>query len=86
MTIHLNIKKDLEKLNKKIIIITRSKVKVNTPYPSIYVKDTELKSDIIKQYINLNPIFIDDSFKERKDVFTNCQIPCLTPEETSYLI
>lgn len=80
------IKKDLEKLNKKIIIITRSKVKVNTPYPSIYVKDTELKSDIIKQYINLNPIFIDDSFKERKDVFTNCQIPCLTPEETSYLI
>lgn len=79
------IKDVLYKLNKKIIIITRSKVKVNTSYDIIYVKDNENKSDIINSLNKPNAVFIDDSFKERKDVYLNCNIPCLTPEETNYL-
>ena len=80
------IKDSLYKLNKEIIIITRSKVKVNTPYKTIYVKKNQNKSDIINSLNKPHAIFIDDSFKERKDVFLNCNIPCLTPEETQYLI
>tara|TARA_R110000744_G_scaffold988_3_gene3620 strand:+ start:1171 stop:2325 length:1155 start_codon:yes stop_codon:yes gene_type:complete len=72
-------------LNKEIIVITRSKVKVNTPYNTIYIKDNEKKSEIIKSLNKPNSLFIDDSFKERKDVLLNCNIPCLTPEETHYL-
>ena len=72
-------------LNKEIIVITRSKVKVNTPYNTIYIKDDEKKSEIIKSLNKPNSLFIDDSFKERKDVLLNCNIPCLTPEETHYL-
>ena len=51
-----------------------------------YVKDNELKSDVINQLKKPSPIFIDDSFKERKDVFLNCSIPSITPEEINYLI
>lgn len=79
------IKDILYNLDKEIIIITRSKVKVDTPYNTIYVKDNENKSDIINSLNKSKSIFIDDSFKERKDVFLNCNIPCLTPEETIYL-
>ena len=79
------IKDLLPKLNKEIIIITRSKVKVDTSYVTLYVKDGEKKSEIIKSLNKPNSIFIDDSFKEREDVFLNCNIPCISPEETSYL-
>lgn len=81
-----HIEKTLLKLKKPVVVITRSKVKVNTIYPTIYVGDNELKSDIINKYSNDSSIFIDDSFKERKDVFSNCNIPSITPEETDYLI
>tara|TARA_Y100001972_G_scaffold124128_1_gene172661 strand:+ start:627 stop:1790 length:1164 start_codon:yes stop_codon:yes gene_type:complete len=82
------IKDILYKLNKEIIIITRSKVKIKTiiPHKTIYVKENQNKSDIINSLNKPHAIFIDDSFKERKDVFLNCNIPCLTPEETQYLI
>ena len=55
------------------------------------IKEAELaenqnKSDIINSLNKPHAVFIDDSFKERKDVFLNCNIPCLTPEETQYLI
>jgi len=75
----------LPKLNKEIIIITRSKVKVNTLYTTIYVKDDEKKSEIIKSLNKPYSLFIDDSFRERKDVFLNCNIPSISPEEVSYL-
>ena len=80
------VKDILKKLNKEIIVITRSKVKVNSPYLEIYLEDYEKKSDIIKSLDKPNPIFIDDSFRERKDVILNCNIPVLTPEEVSYLL
>ena len=80
------IKDILNKLDKEIIVITRSKVKVNTPYKTIYVKDKESKSTIIKSLNKPNAVFIDDSFRERKDIFLKCNIPCLTPEEVNYLI
>lgn len=76
----------IKSLDKEIIIITRSKVNINVPYKVIYVKDNELKSKVINNLNLPNSIFIDDSFSERKDVLSNCQIPCLTPEETKYLI
>jgi len=90
----IHVKDILWSLNKEIIVITRSKVKVDTKYPTIYVKDGELKSDIINSWRHSNgsglkkslSVFIDDSFKERKDVFLNCNIPSITPEEMSYLI
>ncbi len=82
----IHIKDILWCLNKEIIVITRSKVKVNSPYLEIYLEDFEKKSDIIKSLNKPNSVFIDDSFRERKDVFINCKIPCLTPEETNYLI
>jgi len=72
-------------LDKEVIVITRSKVKVNTPYKTIYVKDSQTKSEIINSLNKPNSVFIDDSFKERKDVFLNCYIPSITPEETNYL-
>ncbi len=75
----------LNSLNKEVIVITRSKVKVNTPYKTIYVKDSQTKSEIINSLNKPNSVFIDDSFKERKDVFLNCYIPSITPEETNYL-
>ena len=81
-----HIKTKLLEINKPVVIITRSKVKVDTIYPTIYVKDNELKSDVINQLKKPSPIFIDDSFKERKDVFLNCSIPSITPEEINYLI
>ena len=40
----------------------------------------------IKSLNKPNSIFIDDSFRERKDVFINCKIPSLTPEEVIYLL
>tara|TARA_Y100000361_G_C11144298_1_gene337061 strand:- start:610 stop:1773 length:1164 start_codon:yes stop_codon:yes gene_type:complete len=75
----------LLKLNKEIIIITRSKSLIGRSYQTIYVKDHELKSTIINDINKSNPLFIDDSFRERKDVLLNCNIPCLSPEETNYL-
>jgi|TARA_R110002012_G_scaffold209009_2_gene379352 hypothetical protein len=81
-----HIEKTLLEINKPVIVITRSKVKINTIYPTIYVKDNELKSDIINSLKKSSPIFVDDSFKERKDVILNCNIPSITPEEINYLI
>tara|TARA_R110000796_G_scaffold146087_1_gene262781 strand:- start:6410 stop:7567 length:1158 start_codon:yes stop_codon:yes gene_type:complete len=80
-----HIKAKLLEIDKDIIIVTRSKVKVNTSYPTVYVKDGELKSDIINKLNKPKPIFVDDSFKERKDVILNCNIPSITPEEINYL-
>lgn len=80
------IEKTLLEINKPVVVITRSKVKINTIYPTIYVKDNELKSDIINGLKKPLPIFVDDSFKERKDVILNCSIPSITPEEVNYLI
>lgn len=79
---------ELKKLNKLIKVITRNKTNLNLPYETIYVKDNELKSDIINNQIKkfkLKPIFIDDSFKEKKDVYLNCKIPCISLEEVLYL-
>ncbi len=76
----------IKSLNKNIIIITRSKVSIDVPYEVIYVQDNESKSQIIKNLNLPNSIFIDDSFSERQDVLLNCSIPCLSPEETKYLI
>ena len=79
---------DLKKLNKHIKIITRHKNILDLPYEIIYVKDNELKSDIIKNQMNqsnMKPIFIDDSFREKKDVLLNCKIPCISLEEVLYL-
>lgn len=81
-----HIEKTLLEINKPVIVITRSKVKINTIYPTIYVKDNELKSNIINGLKKSTPIFVDDSFKERKDVILNCNIPSITPEEINYLI
>jgi len=82
----IHIKDILKGLNKETIVITRSKVKVNSPYLEIYLEDFEKKSNVIKLLNKPNSVFIDDSFRERKDVFINCKIPCLTPEEANYLI
>jgi hypothetical protein len=76
----------LKQLNKKIIIITRSKVKIQTPYETIYVKPYEKKSDIVKSFSELKGIFVDDSFNERIDVATNVGIPTIAPEEVEYLL
>jgi hypothetical protein len=79
---------DLKQLNKHIKIITRHKNILDLPYEIIYVKNNELKSDIIKNQMdqsNIKPIFIDDSFKEKKDVLLNCKIPCISLEEVLYL-
>jgi hypothetical protein len=75
------VKKDIEKLNKKIVVITRSKNKVKLPYEIIYVKDNENKSN----YIQKESIFIDDSNRERTDVLLNCNIPCFGLEEVEYI-
>jgi hypothetical protein len=79
---------DLKQLNKSIKIITRHKNILDLPYEIIYVKDNELKSDIINYQMsqsNIKPIFIDDSFREKKDVLLNCKIPCISLEEVLYL-
>lgn len=79
---------DLKKLNRSIKVITRHKNILNLPYDTIYVNDDELKSTIISQHIsqlNIKPIFIDDSFKEKMDVLLNCKIPCISLEEVIYL-
>lgn len=79
---------DLKQLKKSIKIITRHKNILDLPYEVIYVKDNELKSTIINQQmsqLNIKPIFIDDSFKEKKDVLLNCKIPCISLEEVVYL-
>jgi len=79
------IKHILPRLNKEVIIITRSETPVHTPHQTVYVKSHERKSSVINKMGKPRPVFIDDSFKERKDVFLNCEIPCLTPEEVDYL-
>ena len=79
---------DLKPLKKQIKIITRHKHTLNLPYEVIYVQDDELKSTIINQQISqlgIKPIFIDDSFREKKDVLLNCKIPCISLEEVVYL-
>ena len=79
---------DLKQLNKSIKIITRHKNILDLPYEIIYVKDNELKSNIINYQMsqsNIKPIFIDDSFREKKDVLLNCKIPCISLEEVLYL-
>jgi len=85
---YLFVIEDLKKLNKHIKIITRNKNILNLPYETIYVLDNELKSDIIinqMNQFNIKPIFIDDSFREKKDVLLNCKIPCISLEEVIYL-
>lgn len=81
-----HIEKTLLEINKPVVVITRSKIEVDTIYPTVYVKDNELKSNIINDFKKVNPIFVDDSFRERKDVFLNCSIPSITPEEINYLL
>lgn len=75
------VKEYIEKINKKIIIITRSKNKIKLPYEIIYIKDDENKS----KYIEKESIFIDDSNRERTDVLLNCKIPCFALEEVEYI-
>jgi hypothetical protein len=76
------IENELEKFkHKEILIITRSKEKIESKYPIIRVKDNELKSF----YIEKNSIFIDDSYRERLDVIKNCNTPSFSPEEFMYI-
>ena len=76
----------IRNLNKKVIVLTRSKTKVDAPYEIIYVNDDVLKSEIINEIGSSDSIFIDDSFKERQDVMRNCRIPCFNVEEVKYLL
>jgi hypothetical protein len=82
----LYIENILKQINKEIIILTRHKNKINTHYKTIYVADTELKSSYIKKFDQYKSIFIDDSFKERYDVYHACKIPVLDVGEVRYLI
>ena len=70
-------------LGKKIILITKHKLDVETTLNQyaissslfneiIIIEQHQKKSDFIK---DLNSIFIDDSFQERIDVFENLKIP-----------
>jgi hypothetical protein len=79
------VKDILLSLNKEIVIITRSKVNIDVPHQVVYVNDYELKSDVIKKLGFDKSIFIDDSFKERRDVFINCGIPCISVEDVIFL-
>jgi hypothetical protein len=49
----------------------------------ICIEQDEKKSDYID---NLNSIFIDDSFSERKEVFEKCKIPVFSPDAINGLI
>ena len=82
---YIFVKNIIESLNTEIIIVTRSKIIIDVPYQVIYVKNTELKSDIINKIGTHDSIFIDDSFKEREDVLLNCGIPCISIEDVNFL-
>lgn len=82
----LYIENILKQINKEIIILTRHKNKINTHYKTIYVADTELKSSYVQKFNQYKSIFIDDSFKERYDVYHACKIPVLDVGEARYLI
>lgn len=76
----------------KITLLTRHKDEITNSIEKyrmttifdrvIHVKDKSKKSNFID---NLNSIFIDDSFSERKDVSTNLQIPVFSPDMVSSL-
>jgi hypothetical protein len=83
---YILIKDVIDSLNKEVIIITRSKVFLDLPYKIIYVKDNQLKSDVINRIGASDSIFIDDSFKERHDVLINCGIPSISVEDVNFLI
>lgn len=82
-------------LNKKIrlTVLSRHKgdltkrlteLKINTLFDRIlHIKQNENKSDYID---NLNAIFIDDSFAERKDVAKKCNIPVFSLDMIESLI
>jgi hypothetical protein len=77
-------------LNKRIIILTRNKENLNLKYKTIHINTETKKSDvinnlIINKKIEVPIIFIDDSFIERKDVYLNCNIFSISPEESQYL-
>jgi predicted ATP-grasp superfamily ATP-dependent carboligase len=80
------VKDVLPVLGKEIVIITRSTTKVDTPHKTFYIGDEVKKSTIINKLNKHHSIFIDDSFRERKDVLLNCHIPCIMPEEINYLL
>jgi len=77
----------LKEDGKKINLITRHEGNLKTQleknfsnsffHSVIHIKDNSAKSAHIK---NINSIFIDDSFKERKDVSTNLNIPVFSPD------
>lgn len=83
---YIHVKDTIDKLNKEIIIITRSIKKIDINYQIIYVNDKQTKSEIIRDLGTLSCIFIDDSHKERLDVLSNCKIPVLSLEEVKYLL
>lgn len=80
------VKNIIKKLKKEIIIVTRSKKEIKTKYPIYYIKDNELKSELINSLNKKNSIFIDDSFRERYDVSINSKIPTISLEEVKYLL
>jgi hypothetical protein len=83
---YYHIKDVIDKLEKNIVIITRSVKKIDINYPVIYVNDNQTKSEIINEIGDLNSIFIDDSHKERLDVLLNCNIPVISLEEVKFLL
>lgn len=83
---YIYVKDIIDKLNKNIVIITRSVKKIDIDYPIIYVNDGQTKSEIINEVGVLNSIFIDDSHKERLDVLLNCKIPVISLEEVKFLL
>lgn len=76
----------LNSLNKNIIIITRNK-EVITKFKTIYVDENTKKSEVINREISNDrkAIFIDDSFKELEDVYSNCNIFSISIENVEYL-
>ena len=83
---YYHIKDVIDKLEKNIVIITRSVKKIDINYPVIYVNDNQTKSEIINEIGDLNSIFIDDSHKERLDVLLTCNIPVISLEEVKFLL
>jgi hypothetical protein len=83
---YLYVKDIIDKLEKEVIIITRSVKKIDIDYRVIYVSEKQSKSEIINDLGKLDSIFIDDSHKERLDVLLNCKIPVISLEEVKFLL
>ena len=81
--------------NKKIVLITRHKtdikqdlekykIDINIFDKIIIVNDGQSKKDYIDQ--QTNAIFIDDSFRERKEIYKEYKIPCFDLDSIETLI